>query len=146
MLAESTASQILTDIMNTLVDSELFRQVNLGESDSANLAPRVSLIYDGLESFAPDDTCEGSWQRLRATLRIHVRSTDTVEGIRRISQLARQAGKKILVDRYRNGHCCDLPIGKATEIGRFQLNAGVRRPSLEMTCDLRCHFETREES
>ena len=52
----------------------------------------------------------------------------------------------LLEDPFRGERCQDLPIGQATELGRSELVRGLKRPEVEMTFVVRCHFEDGEES
>jgi hypothetical protein len=52
----------------------------------------------------------------------------------------------LLEDPFRGERCQDLPIGRATELGRSELVRGLKRPEVEMAFVVRCHFEDGEES
>ena len=140
----SVVSEILSDMVETLRSTEDFRLVTLGEVASATQVPRAAVVYEGQESLPPDDSSSTSWVRLRASISVHTRSEKGSESITRANELCEKAAEALLVDPYRGTRCHDLPIGKATEIGRSKLTGGVRRPEVEMTFDLRCHFETQE--
>jgi len=138
------AAEILDDLVDALRATGEFSSVTLGESGSATDVPRCSVIYEGTESFLPDDSPAARWVRLRAIVSIHARSIDSARGLRRADELSEQAMNSLLVDPFRGGRCRDLPIGRATEIGRCRLSRRPKRPEVEMTFDIRCHFETQE--
>ena len=140
----SIASEILQDIVNTLRDSGVFELVTLGEEESATGVPRAAVVFDGLESFVPDDTDCCRWQRLTARVKVHTRAMHASQAVTRLSELCLSARAAILADPYRTQQCCDLPIGRATEITRIEPMPGIRRPEAEATFALQCHFEVEE--
>ena len=138
------ASQILEDPTESLRSTNVFRRVTLGEAPAATETPRADVICDGQEAFQPDDSAAGRWMRLRASIVIHMRSSDSREAIERFDELCRTAVDAIVTDPYRNQLCGDLPIGRATEVGRIEPVRGLKRPHLEATISVRCHFELTE--
>ena len=66
------------------------------------------------------------------------------EGVCRAIELSALASEAVLDDPYRGQRCCDLPIGRATEIGHSELVSGLKRPEVEITVAVRCHFEVQE--
>ena len=139
-------ADILNDLLTTLRSAGSFRQVTIGEDGAHTDVPRCAVIYDDHELFGPDDSATSNWVRLRATIRVRTRSVDVVEGIQRVHTLCQQAADSLLADPFRAQSCANLPIGRATEVGRFQLARGLKRPEVEMFFDLRCHFELQEDA
>lgn len=137
----SVASEILADLVQALRGTGKFRHVTLGEAGSAAEVPRASVLHEGQDSFQPDDAVGVQWYRLRATVSVHTRSTDASEAVTRANELYEEATQALLQDPFRSGHCQDLPIGRATEIGRSQLVRDLKRPEVEMAFDVRCHFQ-----
>jgi len=142
----SEVAEILDDLVDALRATGKFSLVTLGEAGSATNVPRCSVIYESTESFLPDDSATARWGRLRATVSIRTRSVDVVQGVKRAAELSEQAMDSLLVDPFRGGRCRDLPVGRATEIARCRLSRGLKRPEIEMTFDIRCHFETEKSS
>jgi len=140
----ATSADILNDIVSTLRATGQFDQVALGKSDTASVVPRVCVTHEGEESFRPDDASSSQWGRLQARITVHTRSDDTHEATLRAVDLSNAAAQALLVDPYRDQRCQDLPIGMATEIGRCELSKIVRRPEVEATFYVRCHFESEE--
>ena len=141
-----TVTDILTDMVEALRTSGQFRLVCLQDAASSTDVPRACISYEGQESFAPDDCGQGRWIRLAATVSVHTRSTEPSERIGRICQLGQAAIDALLSDRFRGQRCTDLPIGQATEVSRIRLDCTGKRPEVEMTFDVRCHFQTPEDS
>lgn len=135
-------SEILQDLAGALRTAGKFRLVTLGESGSAVDVPRAAVIYEGQESLQPDDSAGLVWIRLSASVALHTRSDSRSEAAIRINQLCEDAMAALLVDRYRGARCHDLPVGKATEVGRAKVLGGLKRPEVALTFDVRCHFET----
>ena len=142
----SSAAEILETFVETLRASGKFRLVMLGDAPSNSDVPRASILYEGQESFQPDDHATTRWVRLRASISIRTRSTDTAEATTRVNELCEDAMATLLEDPFRGERCQDLPIGRATELGRSELVRGLKRPEVEMTFVVRCHFEDGEES
>lgn len=140
----STSADILNDVVSTLRGTGQFAQVTLGKSDTASAIPRVCITHEGEESFRPDDASSSQWVRLRACITVHTRSDNTHEATLRAVDLSGAAAQSLLVDPYRGQRCQDLPIGRATEIGRCELSRTVRRPEVEAAFYVCCHFESEE--
>ena len=137
----STATAILQDIASTLAGAGLFAEVSLGKSEGSTAVPRVYVTYEGHDIFLSGDSAANLWVRLRARVGIRTRSDDFAEGIARAADLYTSAAEILMADPYRGQRCRDLPIGPATEIGQSEVTVGIRRPEVEMTFGLRCHFE-----
>ncbi len=142
----SVTMEILEDIAAAIRSDGSFSLVTLGESPSATDTPRAAVTFDGQESFQPDDSATSRWGRLRASVTVRVRSVDQDNETARADELCQAAIDAILNDPYRGGRCEDLPIGQATEIGRVEAGRQLRRPEIERTFSVRCHFETQEAS
>jgi len=140
----SVVCEILSDIVDALRATNNFSVVTLGDVASTTQVPRATVIYEGQESLPPDDSSTTSWVRIRVTISIRTRSQKASGSLTRANELCEIAAGALLSDPYRGGRCHDLPIGKATEIGRSEVAGGIRRPEVEMTLNLRCHFETQE--
>ncbi len=137
----SPVNDILDNIISALRTSGHFAEVTLGPPPAGVAVPRAWVVYRGLDTFRPDDTAASCWRRLRGQVVIRTRSDRRHEGVMRAEQLCRLAADALLADIYRGGLCCDLPIGRATQIGRREPKASAPHPQVEMTCDFRCHFE-----
>ena len=140
----SRSTEILEALVDVLRSSGDFRLVDLGASPQADAVPRCSVIYEGQELFQPDDAAATQWGRLRLSLVIHTRSEDVSQAVCRVDELCDQAAASILADPFQGGLCLDLPIGRATEVGRRQLARNLKRPEVEISLDVRCHFEVEE--
>lgn len=138
------AAAILQDMVQSLHATEQFALVTLGPSGSATVVPRANVLYDGQDVFQPDDTPSSQWMRLRVSIILRTRSDAAAEGICRAIELSALASEALLDDPYRGQRCCDLPIGRATEIGHSELVSGLKRPEVEITVAVRCHFEVQE--
>ncbi len=141
----STATEILQDIVSALNDSGLFAEVSLGISEASTAVPRAYVTYEGQDTFLSDDHSASLWVRLRVRVTIRTRSDSRGEGVARAADLYASAAEALLTDAYRTQHCCNLPIGRATEIGRSEITPGIRRPEVEMTFGVRCHFEQEDD-
>jgi len=140
----SSTADVLQDLLQTLRAGGAFALVSLGEAGSATAAPRATLAYEGEEAFPSDDGAASRWIRLRARVIVHTRSENAAQALLRASDLCQAAGQAILSDPYRGQRCRDLPIGRATEIGRSEMSSGAFRPEVEMSFAVRCHFEVPE--
>ena len=139
-----TASQILADLVRALRETGAFGLVTLGQAASATETPRAAVICEGQDRLTPDDAAGSTWTRVRASVSIRARSSDSTQATNRILALCEQAAAAMLDDPHRGGLCHDLPVGKATEIGQGQLDRDLRRPEAGATLDVRCHFETEQ--
>jgi hypothetical protein len=137
----SAPSQILDSIVGALRDADVFKTVAL-EDDSAGDAPRAVVAFDGYELLSPDDAVDRQWGRLRATVAVYTLGTAPAETAARAAELCEAAMAAVAEDPFRGGLCGDLPVGKATEVGRCQVIRTLKRPEAGMVFDLRCHFET----
>jgi len=75
---------------------------------------------------------------------VRTRCDELLPGVRHSAALCDVASAALLADPYRGGRCRNLPVGRATEVGRWQLSRTVKRPNVEMSFDVRCHFELTE--
>jgi len=139
----STSAAILSDLATTLRSTGTFALVTLGASPTSSVVPRAAVTYEGQDEFRPDDTASARWMRLRSLVTIHSRS-DNPATADRVVDLAESASEAILADPYRNQLCQDLPTGRATEIGSIELAKGIRRPEVELSFNVWCHFEQQE--
>lgn len=139
MTAKGT--EILQDITETLRASGVFETVSLGEDAGSDALPRASVTLESFQTFACDDGGAESWVRLCVSIRMRVRAGDYSTAVSRLTDLAAEATEALMEDPYRGQRCLDLPVGRATEIGRLELTAGLRRPDLEGSVAARCHFE-----
>ena len=135
----TAASEIIRDLVSALRASGHFAVVTLGGSaDTA--APRAAVHYEGQDFFPADDHPANRYARLRCRVTLHTRSSQAAEQTHRELDLSAAAAEALLADPYRGGRCCDLPIGKATEIGRAEPGT-ASRPEVETSFPVRCHFE-----
>jgi hypothetical protein len=138
------AGEILQDLVAALRVCGHFAVVTLGDSaDTA--APRAAVHHEGQDFFPADDRPSGRYVRLSCRVVLHTRCADAGEQARRELDLAALAAEAILADPYRGGRCADLPIGKATEVGRVEPSGAARRPEVETAFAVRCHYETGDE-
>jgi hypothetical protein len=135
------ATEILQDLASVLRGGGLFALVTLGPSGSASEVPRAAVVFEGQDFFQADDDISALWLRLRLRIAVHIRCDDPAESIARAGQLCASVAEAILEDPYRSGRCRDLPIGRATEIGRTEFTPGLRRPEAEVSLAVRCHFQ-----
>jgi hypothetical protein len=140
----SAVVQILEDLVATLRTTGMFHVVTLGQGGSETAVPRASVLYDGQDSFPPDDSPDARWVRVRVTISVRTRSLDFSQAIARAEELCEQTIEALLEDSFRNGHCEDLPVGRATEICRHQVTGDLNRPEVEMSLGIRCHFQAGE--
>lgn len=138
------AATILGNIVSSLRSAGLFAAVTLGPEGSLTTVPRATVTLDGLENIPCDDSPSARWSRLLARVTVHTRSDDASESLTRALDLAAAARDALLTDPYRSQTCCDLPIGRATEIGRIEVSRNLKRPEAEASLSVRCHFETEE--
>ncbi len=136
-----TATEILDDLVASLRAVKLFALVTLGVAGSSGGVPRAAVSLEGQDFFQADDCPATLWVRLRVRIAIHLRSDDSAEAIERAGQLCASCVQTLLSDPHRGQRCKDLPIGRATEIGRTELAPGMKRPEAEVTLAIRCHFE-----
>ena len=136
------ATEILQDITGTLRTSGLFETVTLGEDAGSAAIPRAGVLLDSFEVFPCDDGGAQWWARLSVRLCLRVRSNDYSTAVSRLMDLAVAATEALMEDPYRGQRCLDLPIGLATETGRFEITPRLRRPDMEGSVAVRCHFET----
>ncbi len=139
----SVAGEILQDLVLALRACGQFAVVTLGDSgDTA--APRAAVQYEGQDVFPADDRPTGRYVRLRCRVVIHTRCSHAAEQAQRELDLAAVAAEALLADPYRGGRCTDLPIGKATEVGRVEPSGPARRPEGEIPFTVCCHYELTE--
>ncbi len=137
-------TQILDDIVDTLRSSGIFEEVKLGKNNSSTAIPRANVLFEGCETFQPDDNDSSQWKRLKARVIIHTRCDSSSQAAQRAANLSDSAAEALLATSYRSAKCHDLPIGKATEIGQSELSSNIKRPEVEISFSLRCHFEIQE--
>ncbi len=136
----ATPDDILRRLADTLRDAGLFARVSLGTDADANDVPRAAVLYDGTEELPCDDDPAARWVRLRARVTIVTRLDGDADAAARLAHLADAAAAALLEDPRRGGLCADLPIGRATEVGRADA-VEVRRPNAETHLTVRCCFE-----
>jgi len=142
----STTGDILQDMVAALRTAGGFALVTLGPAGTSTAVPRAAVLYEGTEEFPSDDRPAARWLRIRAAVSVHTRSDDPAEGCARASELCQAASEALMADPYRNGKCSDLPVGRATELGHWQLDESLKRPEVEISFAVRCHLEMAEES
>ena len=142
-MASETAA-ILESIVETLRSAGVFASVELGERGSATEVPRANVLPECEETLRPDDLADARWLRLSARVILRTRADNRAEGLSRLMDLHRAAADALLADRFRGGLCRDLPVGRATELGRAEVARGIRRPELEMSFPVRCHYQVQE--
>ena len=142
----STATDILQDLASALRATGQFAQVTIGQGGSSSAVPRADVLFEGTEDFPADDHPDQRWVRLRSRIAIRTRNQDTAAGIARANDLCVSAAAALMVDPHRGGSCQVLPIGRATEVGRCDLAASLRRPEIEMSFGVRNHYVAQEES
>jgi len=137
----AAATSILEDIVSTLGGTGLFTEVSLGRHEGSTAVPRAHVTYEGHDVFLSDDSSGNVWVRLQARVAVRTRSDDFAEGITRAADLCASVADALLADPYRGQRCRHLPIGPATQIGQTKMTPGIRRPEVEMTFGVCCHFE-----
>jgi len=141
----TAASAIMGGIVEAIRATGLFELVTEGAFDGSSAAPRAAVLYESQEPFPSDDSANARWLRLKTAVVVHVRDNVASAGAARAAELCDACAAAIMLDPYRGGLCKDLPIGMATEVGAAELTNGLRRPEIEMTFPIRCHFERQEE-
>jgi hypothetical protein len=140
----NTAGEILVDIRDTLRSAGLFSTVSIGADADAAAAPRAEIAFIGLDESLADDVPRGRQSKLRARVAIHAKPGSSGDVLDRLLDLAGQAGEALLTDRFRGNRCRDLPVGRATEIGRVSPEPGVKPPAQAVGFDVYCHYLTQE--
>lgn len=140
----SATGTVLQDLLQALRSTGAFALVSLAGAGPSTVVPRAVLAFDGEEVFPSDDGAANRWVRLRARLTVHVRCDDPGKALLRAADLCEQAAEALLADPRRAGHCRDLPVGRATEIGRSEMSFTTQRPEAEMAFAVRCHYEIAE--
>lgn len=138
-----TAGEILQDIVETIRGSGEFAMVTLGQAAAATSVPRAEVICEGQDFSPADDSPSGQFARLRIRVTVHTRVDSPAKAVTRGLELCQTTAEALLADPYRNERCRDLPIGKATEIGRFETVSGSSGV-VEMAFTVRCHFSSQE--
>ena len=137
----STAQTVRDSLVQSLRSAGVFALVAPGEAPDAAAVPRAHVLYQGRETFRPDDAPTGEWLRLRYRVQVRTRAGSAAEGVARASELAESAVAALLTDPHRGGVCANLPVGRATEIGRLEVLTQLRRPEAGVAFDVRCHVE-----
>jgi hypothetical protein len=140
----STATAILQDMVATIGGTGVFALASLGERPGATVVPRAYVRLEGLDTFAPDDSPSTQWMRVRASVVVHTRGEDDAEAVARAADLCIVAGGALLADPFRGEKCRDLPVGRATEVSRHEIDASPRRPEIRASFSVRCHYEVQE--
>ncbi len=140
----SVTTDILNDIVQTLRDSGLFQSVTAGSRDIETAVPRAIVSSEREETLTPDDSADTRWGRLRIAIKIHTRCGESPDAVSRIADLAAAVIESLLDDPFRSDLCCDLPVGRATEIDGCRTVTDLKRPEVEAAIDIRCHFEIQE--
>ncbi|MFW6133073.1 MAG: hypothetical protein ACOC8F_04195 [Planctomycetota bacterium] len=145
----STERAILDDVTQALACGGLFAETRAAAGASAagagNGVPRATVMLQGRDVLAGDDSADALWVRLRLRVVIHDRADDVADAAARVADLCSAAGAALLSDPYRSGLCSDLPVGRATELGATD-PVDIRQPEVEVGLTVRCHFETQEGS
>jgi len=132
----------MNDLVAALRSAGQFTLVTLGQAPSSTAIPRANVQSEGLEQTPPDDNTGTLWNRLVCRLTIHARCDEPAGVESRLADLAQSAAQALMADPSRGGLCADLPIGRATEVGRWSQRPGVKRPEAELEATIRCHYET----
>lgn len=140
----STETAICRDAAAALAASGLFAETHVGLDAASNAVPRASVAVEGREVFLSDDRPNGLWVRLRLRVFVRDRADNVGDGVARTADLCAAAGAALLADPKRGGLCRDLPVGRATELGATDKVTGVRRPAVEASLAVRCHYETED--
>jgi hypothetical protein len=138
----AVANEIIQNLVESLRACGHFAAVTLGGGGDT-IVPRAAVHYEGQDFFPADDRPAARYVRLRCRVVIHTRCSHAGEQAARELDLSAIACEALLADPYRSGRCRDLPIGKATEIGRVDVGS-TSRPEVETSFAVRCHFELPE--
>jgi hypothetical protein len=141
----TVAAEIIQDIVSALRSGVGLALVTLGPAPSATAVPRAAVIYEGEDSFPADDSPDCRHARLACRVIIHARCDQPAQQATRAMELCTAAREAILADLYRGGRCRDLPIGRATEVGRAKHVGGVKGPEVEAVLAVCCHFQVGED-
>lgn len=148
----STLTTILTHIRTTLTGSGLFASVILGSDEMNTALPSAAIAFERQDLTPADPPSPDRHVRLQARLFITTRADRSDQAAARLADLAASATAALLADPTRGGCCCDLPIGRATEITEARAPRDERYPqrktslaaagpTRELTLTLRCHYE-----
>ncbi|MBN1554232.1 MAG: hypothetical protein JXA11_05770 [Phycisphaerae bacterium] len=148
----SLDTDILNDLTAALRTSGALASVELGGRRGESVVPRASVLLERRDSFPSESWPSSRWIRLQVRVLLRTRSESPAEGITRLTDLTATACDALLVDPYRGGRCCDLPVGRATEVQivrhakdeRYPERAtslSVRSPEREICLVVRCHYE-----
>jgi hypothetical protein len=136
----SMVSRILTDLGDTIRASGLCRQVTMGGDGASSIVPRARVALVGVDYVPSDDDAFARWGRVRAEVHLRWRGSDAGAGQDTLVALAEGITTALMVDTYRGGLCCDVPLGRATEITQSQVGGGLRRPDMAIVLAVRCCF------
>ena len=140
----SVATEILHDVAERLRTSGLFAEVAVGSPAAASAVPRASVAYDGHDVFLSDDRANVLWVRLRARVVMHSRAARDDGRLALAADLASAVTNVLMADPWRGERCRDLPVGRATEVGRAEVASGGRGSEVEIALAVRCHYEIEE--
>ena len=140
----SPSQKILDNIAGVLRELASLQHVAVGEFTDCPAMPRAAVQLEGVESLIADDSANARWLRVKCRIVIQTRSDGNSAALARAQELCQSAADKLLQDPHRAGLACDIPPGRATEIGELRLSKDVRRPVCELSLSVRCHLELRE--
>lgn len=135
------AATILADICDALRGTGVFESVTLGADRDAARWPRAEVSLVSIDHVPADDKPGACWSNMKAKVHIHVHATNEGVALERALELAGNAQDALLADRFRDQHCQDLPVGRATELGPGKVEPPLKAPYLALAFEVRCHFE-----
>ncbi len=135
-------TEILQDLVSTARSTDVFSLVVLGDAGNSTASLRACIHLESQEAFQCDDSPSTTWVRLNVRIRIHARHSAAGQGVARVMDVCSILAGAILNDPYRGGRCRDLPLGRASEILRCEVDSSIRRPEIEAVLHVRCHFES----
>lgn len=134
--------EILADICEVLHGTGLFAGVTLGPDRDAARWPRAEVMFLSVDQVLADDSHGGHWFTLKARAHVYARSAEEGSTLQRALELANAAQSALLIDRFRNQRCRDLPVGSATDLGPVRVDPPLRPPHVALAFEIRCHFES----
>lgn len=138
---QNKINEILTNIADTIREHSEIAQVSIEDSYQTDCYPAARITLEDVEFHQPDDNCATKWARLETRISVSTSPGSEIEGTLRVAELCESLVEAFEDEPTRDGTCCDLPIGQATEIVKIKKN-DTRQPETEFQITLRCHFET----
>ena len=131
---------IIQNVADTLIDNSALEEVVINTPDCESYAPSAVVVLEDVEYLDADDSSNKRWGSVEIKIEVTASTCTEFDGYLRIAEINESIVDALCEDPTRDNNCCDLPIGKATEIVK-SIKSKASKPQCNFNVIIKCHFE-----